>query len=278
MKLLALRPFAPDVVAARARVWAVSLSIIALGACMPTRTPIGLAVSGPIVADRPGATDAPDVVPRGGIQAEAGYTLTRSPGTAEHSLGEGLLRFGVGGRAEIRVNVNSYVIDRENAITQRGRQDTKLGTKIALLDRTSEGASLRPAASAELAATIPTGDAVLRARGTLPEAKLIAAWQLPAGFGLGANLEYARVDGAAGRTGEWSESTSLGHAIAPWLSAYAEALGVRTFTPDSRGQLYGDGGVAMLLGQRTQLDMRAGMRADHGAPENFFGLGIARRW
>jgi hypothetical protein len=55
-------------------------------------------------------------------------------------------------------------------------------------------------------------------------------------------------------------------------------VGVRTTTTDARGQLDTDGGFAVLLGQRTQLDVRAGMRVDGGVSENFFGVGIARRW
>src|SRR3954468_8687751 len=72
-------------------------------ACAGYHTP-----PGPVIADRPGYTDAPNVLPAGAPQIELGYTNDKVESVRYQTFGEMLFRIGVGGRTEVRVFANSF--------------------------------------------------------------------------------------------------------------------------------------------------------------------------
>src|SRR5205085_11261890 len=100
--------------------------VLPLGACASWGAP------GPVVADRPGYTDAPTALPARALQREAGVTDDRvaasiaRPRSEYRSLGETLLRIGVGARTELRLFGNSYATRvTEGAPNVSGLEDIK---------------------------------------------------------------------------------------------------------------------------------------------------------
>lgn len=237
-------------------------------------------VPGPVIADRPGFTDGPTALPARAVQLEAGVSDDRVGGVTYRSLGELLLRAGIGARTELRFFANSVGLRSASGVpTTHGLEDSKLGVKLALHTAPDSVHRLLPRLALLAATTLPTGSANRTAHRPQPEAKLAASWTTSGPLSLYSNLGFgAGYDGA-----DWS-SRAFG-SLALWLAAgaklsfFGEALLARRVSGPAVSANYLDAGLAYLLGSHVQADLRVG----HGlggavAHERFFGAGIAWRW
>lgn len=229
----------------------------------------------PLVTDRPDFTESAAVVPLGRTQLEAGETFGRESGSEYLSLGEALLRIGVAPRLELRVAGNSYGVTRDGSAIGTGFEDASVGVKYALTD---EPRGWRPQLAVIGAVTLPTGTRTMSAQRTLPELKLLAAWDVTdrIGFATNANWAHAVRDGFA--HDEWSASGSVSFAATDRLGLYAEAFAFREHMATWIRRDYVNGGLTVLLSNDLQLDLRAGRGPSPSRGDYFTGLGLSHRW
>ena len=167
--------------------------------------PVAAQGVGPLITDRPDFTESPVSVARGVIQLEGGYTFTGVSGTRSHSLGEILVRVGVGGPLELRFGVNSYQIEGGSPV-RRGMEDSGIGAKLEVV----EAAGARPTIGLIVGASLPTGARAFRSETVEPEAVVAMGWALPGGWSVGSNVGFLLGSSGAGEDNQW-----LGSRIRP---------------------------------------------------------------
>ena len=233
----------------------------------------------PLVSDRPDFTESTSTVDPAHIQAEGGYTFTRSAGEKSNSVGEILLRFGLARFAELRLEPGSYSWVTSPSGKDSGREDGEVGTKLRLYDPAGDNPSPVPAVAVVLKTSVPTGTAVYREKRLQPTAELATEWKIASHVGLGTNVNVARpVDDDGKRYTELAFSASFGFDLSPRFGAFAEGYG---FVPENSGSKrtgFLDTGLTAALSADLQLDFRAGIGVNGTAPDYFIGAGIVRRW
>lgn len=234
--------------------------------------PVAAQGVGPLITDRPDFTESPVSVARGVIQLEGGYTFTGVSGTRSHSLGEILVRVGVGGPLELRFGVNSYQIEGGSPV-RRGMEDSGIGAKLEVV----EAAGARPTIGLIVGASLPTGARAFRSETVEPEAVVAMGWALPGGWSVGSNVGFLLGSSGAGEDNQWLGSLTMGRGVGDGpVAVFAEVYGFREAAGGS--DVFVDGGVTMTLGEHMQLDMRVARQLQGLTRETHFGVGIARRW
>jgi hypothetical protein len=231
-----------------------------------------------LVTDRPDFTESTETVPRGRTQIEGGYTYTRTGGEREHSVGEFLVRHGVGDNVELRFEVPSYLRARGLAGRESGLQDGSLGFKVILRRGTDELGLKNPHISLIGAANLPIGAQRFRGSGFLPEAKLLIGANLTERVSLTSNLNYAARREDGDRYSEFAASLSLGVKLTERVGTYIETFG---FLPGGRpDSKYINGGFTYLVNNDLQLDARLGRGINNsgGEPDYFVGVGVSQRF
>lgn len=229
-----------------------------------------------VEADRPDFTESTETVPPGSIQAEGGLTVSREDGNTSHTLGELLVRVPAGNRAEIRVALNSYSIERAPGLTLQGFEDIAIGTKVRLIER--EGRSLVPSVSILALSTLPTGHRDIGSSVMQPTAKLALGWQLSERLSLGSNANYSYASENGTRYSQWATSASLGAEMTPRFETFVEWFGVSPTSLGAKRADYLDAGAAMKFGGVLRLDARAGANTRGATRDYFVGFGVSRRW
>ncbi len=232
-------------------------------------------------ADRPGFGVPTNVISRGAVQFESGFTYASeaSPGLSHRTFtwGSPLLRTGIGHRTEIRFGGDGFLASRtEDAVhfeRTGGWSDFNVSAKIALYN----GHGLWPALSVIPALTVPVGGKAFTSSGYDPSLTLAWSTNLPAKFSAGGSIGYVSASDGAGRLAQRAMAVSLGHPIFWGLSAYVEAYNLN---PPARaaGDLWVfDGGVTHSLGKYAQVDVEAGRRFQAAPPCWQASAGIAVR-
>jgi hypothetical protein len=229
----------------------------------------------PLVTDRPDFTESAAVPGRGRVQVEGGWTVEESGGARAHSLGEILVRIGLGDRLEARIEPGSWATADDGDADVSGLDDAGLGVKVLLLE---EIPPIRPAVAVLLSSSVPTGDDEIGSPEWQPEARLALGWMLSDLWSLGANAGWGRPDGEEGRFDQALGSVALGRALGERLGMFLELYGFAPAAPDQDAAAVFDGGLTLAFGPDAQLDIRAGAGLTDVAPDWLFGLGFARRW
>lgn len=231
---------------------------------------------GPVVTDRPGYSDAPTVLPRGALQLESGYTYDRTASETYQSLGEVLVRVGALRGVELRGFVNSYAFRHNPDQTTQGVEDAKVGAKLTLLDADTAHAAV-PALAALVATTLPTGDARFSAGKAIPEAKVAASWNAPHGVSMLVNAGLIDIGQTVGPV-RFAGSTAVWYSVVPQISTFIELLDATNLHGDRNAIRNADAGATYVIGDRIQLDVRAGRSVGTERVETFVGVGFSRRW
>jgi len=235
----------------------------------------------PLVTDRPDFTESTATLPPGYFQLEGGYTFSRLGDTDSKSLGELLLRAGVGERWEARFGLGSY--DRIDAgrgtARLSGYEDPTLGVKFRL---TEDDPNLlppgRPRMSILLATSIPAGSDDLTTDEWQPEGKLALGWDLSDRISLASNLIYAYPSDDGERFNQFAASLSAGMSFTDQLAIYLEGFGFSKESADGSATSYINSGLTYLVSNDLQLDVRIGAGLDEPHPNWFAGLGAAVRF
>jgi hypothetical protein len=232
----------------------------------------------PLVTDRPDFTESASVPGGGRIQVEGGWTVEGDDDARAHSLGEILVRIGVGERFEARIEPLTWISSDggDGADDVDGLDDAGIGFKVMLFDARPPGV---PAAAFLLGTTVPTGDDEIGEEGWQPEARLALGWDLSEPWSLGSNLGWGRPQEDGERFHQALGSVVLGRAIGERLGAFLELYGLAPAGAEGDDDAaYLDGGLTLGFGPDAQLDARAGAGLTHVAADWFFGLGFARRF
>ncbi len=214
----------------------------------------------------------------GNVQAEGGYTFSRATSQRANTLGELLVRIGLGNHLELRVEPGSYSWVTSSTGSQSGREDGELGVKLRVHDATEDRPSPVPAVALIFASSVPTGGTVFRERRPQPEVKFATEWTLTHRLGLGTNLDFARPVDNDQRYTEFAASASLGFDMAHGVGAFFEVFG---FAPEISGAKrtgYFDTGMTASLSADLQVDLRGGVGLNGAGPDYFVGVGVVRRW
>jgi hypothetical protein len=253
----------------------VSLAAAVLLAAVPIPALLNAQIVAPLVTDRPDFTESALTVPRGDLQLESGYTLTRAEEADEHALGEVLLRIGVADRLEARIGLGSHAWSEAPGEDSSGFEDPSLGLKFVLSEETVEGGI----AAAILAGTsVPVGDEDVGEDEWQPDITLALSRGLADGLSLGGNLGYAYASGDGERFDQGSASLALGIELSERWGSYVEGFAIFPTDPSGEDAAVMNGGFTFLVHPLLQLDARAGAGLTEGAPDFFLGVGIARRW
>jgi len=227
---------------------------------------------GPLITDRPDFTESPVSVARGVLQLEGGYTFSGVGGIRSHSLGELLVRVGVGGPLEVRLGVNSYQIEGGSPV-RRGMEDSGIGAKVTVV----EAAGARPTIGLIVGASLPTGARAFRSETVEPEAVVAMGWTLPGGWSVGSNVGMQFGASGAAEDNQWLGSLTTGRGIGGGpVAVFAEVYGFGKAA--GAPAVFVDGGVTLSIGEHMQLDMRLVRQLKGSRRATHFGVGIARRW
>ena len=254
-----------------------SASLLLLVACTACVHRVPTAQLDAIVTDRPDFTESAQTVAAGHTQVEAGQTFAREADVSSFSLGEVLLRTGVSRRVELRTAVNSYSVQAGGGNSVAGFEDSNLGAKVSLLDAPASP-SWRPALAVIAGFSVPTGGSAYRGGRALPEAKLLAAWDLTDRLAFSSNLNWSRAEYDRGLGDEWSASASLGIGVTEKVGAYLETFGFGDHFGAWGQRAFVNGGVTYLISNSFQLDLRAGAGPSGPRGDFFTGVGLSRRW
>jgi len=236
---------------------------------------IGLAQEAALVTDRPDFTESASVPGHGRVQVEAGWTVERGGDAHEHSVGEVLVRIGLGERFEARIEPGSWVSSDDGEKETSGFDDAGLGFKVIVLDAAPPTI---PAAALLVSSSVPTGHHAIGESGWQPETRLALAWDLSDLWSLGANAGWGRPQHEGERFDQAVGSVALGRSLGSRLGAFAEIYGFAPVAPRGDDAAHADGGLTLALGPGAQLDVRAGVGLTDAAADWLFGLGFARRW
>jgi hypothetical protein len=231
-----------------------------------------------LVTDRPDFTESSEVVGRGAVQIETGFTLESDRAGDIQSraitVPAILARIGVGSRVELRVGGDGYLrgwISGPSSEAVSGYSDVDVGAKVKLLDRDGFDMSVIPILS------VPTYNTHYSSRTYDSAVKLTWATDLPRDFGLSGNANVVRRGNEFGRFSQGAFSASLSHALAERWSSYGEGY---VFTPvlgEAGAAWTVNGGVTRAIGPDMQLDLEIGRGVSARAVDWFLGVGFTVR-
>lgn len=257
----------------RAMQWAGMVLVAAMASVGTLALP---AAAQEMETDRPDFTEGTRTVAPGRVQVEMGATFDDTVAGEDLAVGETLVRLGVAPRVELRLGAGSYLRSDADNATVEGWGEPSLGVKLGLRP---EARGAAPAAALLVGVGLPFGDDRVALAGAEPSAVLALAWDLPAGWGLGANLGWAQpVDGAGGerRFAQGLASVAAGVDLGAGWGLFLETYG---FTREAHGgdaTAHADGGLTWSPRPDLQLDLRVGTTLE-GPEDDFVGIGVSFR-
>jgi hypothetical protein len=263
--MLSLRT-SPPRRAGRAASAAMPLLLAAACATVPRPTPIS--------TSRLGVAKSTGTVTRGVVQLEAGYSRGHQDGRTRETLGETLLRVGVGPRTEARLGLPSYQRTVTAAATVEGLGDPVVAVKHRLHDL----AGGLPAVAVTLASTVPLGADGVGAGAFQPEVGLSTEWKLPAGFRALVLGSFRDAVAAGDRFGQTTRAAGARRALSDRTLGQAEYIHVASTRAGAADVDQLRAGAALRVTSNLQLDGWAARSTAAGVHELLFGVGFAHRW
>lgn len=187
------------------------------------------------------------------------------------------MRIGLVPRIELRIGLNSFVVESRPGNDESGFEDSFIGAKIRLVGPGSSASPLRPAVAVLLGTQLPTGEDGLGSDGIGPGGTVALAWDLGRWVALGSNVGLASLEQDGERFEQVSASASVGVGLAERLGAYVELFGFSKQGPGGSEDIFVNGGLTFLASTDLQFDARTGFGLDDSAPDYFVGAGFVWR-
>lgn len=231
-----------------------------------------------ISTNRPSFSDSASLVPAGHFQIENGYTFTKrrddGVATTRQAVPDVLARVRVLDRLEAQVLWGGYLWQgtREAGSTTRtdGASDLGFGLRVPI----AEQDGWLPMLSLGGILTVGSGDDTFSTGGhAVPTGKVLWAYSLPGGCGLGGNLIAACPYDGTDRFEQLAASVWGTVPLAENTTLYGEyfVVGGNGVGPaNSIGS-----GLLHLLSRTVQVDVRVGCGLDSNADDFFTGLGVS---
>jgi len=221
-----------------------------------------------IVTDRPDFTESAVTVPLTVLQFEGGATFTRvTEHVDETVLGEGLLRWGVHRRFEVRVGLPSYV-SVANGATHSGLGDGSLGAKYQI-GPLSNGWDV--AAIGTL--SMPIGEDEFSSGKVDPSLIVAAGRAMNEKVGLGGQIMVSLPTVGDSRDFEWGATLVMSSSLGSSLGVFGELA--LTVPEEGSAPLVVHTGLVYGVSQTFQVDVHAGAGLTDTAPDFFLGAGLA---
>jgi hypothetical protein len=251
---------------------------------------LGAVLAGPamagdeIVTDRPDVSESSEVVGKGRYQVETSMVSLRDDvaGTRVRVVNTPtLLRIGIAEQWELRVESDGFTrLRAEGATPARasGMADTALGIKWHMQDGDDD--DFVPSVAWLLHADFATGAKAFRGQGVRPSLRMVAEWELPQGWSVGA------------MPGVFNDKSESGERYTAGLLAVVLGKEInqqwRGFVEFSADQLapgrHGgnvtrwDAGVAYLANKDVQLDFSVSRGISQSAVDASWGVGLSVRY
>ena len=234
--------------------------------------------SEPISAERPGFTNGADIVARGRVQFETGYTYYYNRGQKQHTVGDGgQIRLPVAPRLEIRFGIPAYLVQKGDGARVHGFADSTVAFKYQFL-QANEKNRLIPTSAFIGTLEIPNGARDFRADDYQPTAAIENDWTISETLSVTADVVYVSVRQSGLRYGEWQGGVTLTKTLSPRYGTFAEVYRIADFGNGDTRTTYFDGGLTYRVGANTIFDVNGGVGAFGTRDVWFLGTGIARRW
>lgn len=231
-----------------------------------------------LVTDRPDQTEAPSLVPRGGVQVETGFQFeTDKEGgvkTQNYTYNTTLLKYGINEHLELRL-INEYLgtsIDASGELRDvkiSGLSPLALGVKLKLADEKG----FWPQAAFIGHINFKTGAKAYQPEYTAVDFRFTFAHGLTDKLALSYNLGAEWDGGTPDAT--FLYTLSLGYKFNRILGAYIE--GYSFFPENSKADNRVDAGITVLITPMVQWDMSAGVGLSSNSPDSFVSTGLSFR-
>ena len=230
-----------------------------------------------IVTDRPDQTEAPVLVPKGGLQVELGTSVENDKVNnvkyKNYTYGTALIKYGVNENFELRL-ISEYLGERIRSSESQptnfnGLSPLALGVKIKLADEKG----FWPQAALIGHINLKSGSSEFSPEYTAADFRFTFAHTLSDKFALSYNVGT-----------EWNGQTpdatfiytiSLGYLITPKFGAFIESYG---FLPEEEKADHRlDAGLTYKISPVVQFDISGGIGITESAPDSFLSTGISFR-
>ena len=230
-----------------------------------------------IVTDRPDQTEAPVLVPRGGLQVETGFIFEKdredNVDVTNFAYNTTLIKYGVNDYFELRL-ITEFLGERakvaENPASKvNGFSPIALGVKIKL----AEEKGIWPQAAFIGHINLKSGSEEFAPNYTAADFRFTFAHTLSDKFALSYNLG-AEWDGETPEAA-FLYTLSLGYLVTDKLGVFVE--GYSFFPEDGKADNRVDAGITYKFSPVVQWDISAGVGLSRNAPDSFLSTGISFR-
>lgn len=230
-----------------------------------------------IVTDRPDQTEAPVLVPRGGLQVETGFVLEKDRENdvdiTNFTYNTTLIKYGVNEFFELRLiteflGENAKVAENPTSKVQ-GFSPLALGVKIKLSDEKG----FWPQAAFIGHINMRTGSSEYLPSYTAADFRFTFAHTLSEKFALSYNLG-AEWDGEEPQAA-FLYTLSLGYTITDRMGAFIESYAFFPEEGDADHRV--DCGITYKFSPVVQWDISAGLGVNRTAPDSFISTGLSFR-
>jgi hypothetical protein len=229
-----------------------------------------------IITDRPDQTEAPALVPQGGLQIETGFIYEKDQekdvNATNLTYNTTLIKYGVNDNFELRF-ITEYLGERtkieETTSKAQGFSPMAIGVKI----RIAEEKGIFPQAAFIGHVNLRSGSSEFQPEYTAADFRFVFAHTLSERFALSYNL-------GAEWNGETPEAAflytlSLGYTITDRLAVFVE--GYSFFPEESKADNRFDAGITYKFSPVVQWDLSAGAGLSSNAPDSFLSTGLSVR-
>ena len=220
-----------------------------------------------ISPDRPGIANGSYVLEPKMTYLESGVEYFDTGTLTEVSLGQILFRHGLADGVELRVLLNSLVIQNSSLVDETGFTDPAVGLKVKIW----EGSDLRLSGLGEISA--PVGASELTADEWVPSFALLADYSITDYWSVSGNFGYTL--GTGGLEDVWLLTVTPTITV-PGNSGWGLYAGYAGFYSKAGDEHFIEGGITRLLQPFLQIDLNGGVDADSGA--GFVGAGVVLRF
>lgn len=230
-----------------------------------------------LVTDRPDQTEAPVLVPTGGLQIETGFIYEKDKeadvNVTNYTYNTTLIKYGVNEHFELRF-ITEYLGQRTemgegNYTKIKGFSPLALGVKIKL----AEAKSFWPQAAFIGHINLRSGSETFEPSYTAADFRFTFAHdlsdKLALSYNLGAEWDGETPDAA------FLYTLSLGYSISDRVGAFIE--GYSFFPENAKADNRADAGVTVLITPVVQWDISGGIGLSQNAPDAFISTGLSVR-
>ncbi|MDZ7691844.1 MAG: transporter [Balneolaceae bacterium] len=217
--------------------------------------------------DRPGLGNGTYVLQPKATYLETGVEYFEGGPVDQFSFGQVMFRHGILPGAELRVQLNSFVVQTQPRPLgdKTGMPDPGIGLKVDLMNRTNSPFRLSGLGSI----TIPAGYSPFSNDNYHPSGTLLADYQLSTNWSLSANLGYT--------FGPVRRSDMVTLTITPGFSVpdsdVSGYFGYASFLTGNSKEHFVETGLTKMINSSLQIDVNGGYDLNSG--NSFIGAGLA---